>query len=999
MRLLIVLVAGIALLGHAIPYIVRDQAVLWLKQQGVEDARLEKLRVHWLSGEVELQNLKTSRQSRPPLNLERLFVSLDYSQLLEKRIFIDALAVKGLEGGVQEEDGTLWLGPVNLTKLQKSDDSEPEPADTGPSDWQFGIADVALENLYWRLNTPQLKQELRIDNAAMSSLVQWQANAKTDLNLQGMLNGAAFSLQTAAVPLPQDKSSRIHIKLDAFPLESVAAAWVPALKGSLTTDLEVALNLSADSGTISHTGTITLDAFSWQEKGLALSNQKLEWRGSGSAQLEQMSPSAIRLDGKLASSTSQLQQTGTALSLGGLNWQGKLDMTLDKGAPVAITGPQHIKLSGIKLQQGDMELALKSLKQQGPLDLAMTGGTPARLAVGLNAELGGLDANTPDLAVTSQNLTLVTPLTVNWNQGLLQGISATLEAAITGLNLAMADQQLAVKGESLNLSSPLTLGFDKGELAAVTATPALTLGQLEYQQQQNLLARVQTGNVLLTMKNMAPDQPALSALNLQLSGVNASMEKTGFQLLTLDQLVVKEGYYSPEKAGFAAADLQQLAVAAPSGQKPMTSMQQVALTKLAYVTNGTVGIDRASITGSDTRLTLNKDQSFAEINQLQKNLATLENSAQPTADKTANKDAKPVPVRVGQFVFKGSNQIQITDKSVQPTFKSRMEITKLSVKGIDTGADTPIPFVLDATINKHATLAAKGEINLLGGEKSGHWELDVKNADLPVISPYAVKYVGYYLQSGRLDFTSSGTLKKSVLAGKNHIRLNRLEVKQDQSDAATAFNEKLNMPLGTAIAILQDDKGNIVLDIPVDGSLDDPQFGYQSIINKLAGKGLKKAALGFLTKSLQPYGALITLASTAISASENGSFINLAPVNFAPGKVEISADMQGYLGKIGEMLRSREGLRLNLCGNAVAADKTALLPELQKTNQARKKPLAGEAFEQEVSNQLQALATKRGERVTDSLLAAGIDVGRLFPCFPVPQPNNTELKPGVVLGL
>lgn len=50
------------------------------------------------------------------------------------------------------------------------------------------------------------------------------------------------------------------------------------------------------------------------------------------------------------------------------------------------------------------------------------------------------------------------------------------------------------------------------------------------------------------------------------------------------------------------------------------------------------------------------------------------------------------------------------------------------------------------------------------------------------------------------------------------------------------------LPVRLAVALLKDRKGHINLDIPVSGSLDDPEFGYGRIILKIPLNLLVKAA-------------------------------------------------------------------------------------------------------------------------------------------------------------
>ena len=207
------------------------------------------------------------------------------------------------------------------------------------------------------------------------------------------------------------------------------------------------------------------------------------------------------------------------------------------------------------------------------------------------------------------------------------------------------------------------------------------------------------------------------------------------------------------------------------------------------------------------------------------------------------------------------------------------------------------------------------------------------------------------------------------------------------------------MPLDLAIALLEDDAGNIKLSVPIDGTVENPNFGYASIVQIVAEKSVKQAAFGLLTKVLQPYGALLNIASTVIDAKQSGSFISLTPIDFAPGSSKLSVKMRDYLGKITLMMAERKRLKLKLCGSAVSSDKHLLNAALIEQNSKLKKPLADAALNKELANELQALATARGEAVKDILIKLKVDHERLFVCFAKVQLKDTKAQPKVSLGL
>ncbi|MFT5706731.1 MAG: hypothetical protein ACI9ES_001018, partial [Oceanospirillaceae bacterium] len=174
---------------------------------------------------------------------------------------------------------------------------------------------------------------------------------------------------------------------------------------------------------------------------------------------------------------------------------------------------------------------------------------------------------------------------------------------------------------------------------------------------------------------------------------------------------------------------------------------------------------------------------------------------------------------------------------------------------------------------------------------------------------------------------------------------------------------------------------------------------YSSIVEIVAKKGLKKAAFSILTKALQPYGALITLASTAIDAQASGTFINLAPITFTAGEQKITKKMQSYLSKIAKMMRNKKKLKLKICATAVLQDKKVISASQHEKNQKLAKPLTAKLLNTAIANAVQTLATERGKNVQKMLKKLKVSSDRLFVCFAKTNFKQKKLAPVVTLGL
>lgn len=506
---------------------------------------------------------------------------------------------------------------------------------------------------------------------------------------------------------------------------------------------------------------------------------------------------------------------------------------------------------------------------------------------------------------------------------------------------------------------------------------------------------VQVDSIALQGAAESPDLSVWDAnlVNAAFGGVNLSV--AGERLISLANLKLAGlALQHTEQIKLSSIEAQQLQVQGKGGV--FTQWNNINAQDIAFKQLNNLSISQLNLRDSNTRVLLSSKRGLTDLDWLLARLTT----EQSTAEKAAadDKKAEPVRVKLKQMNLKGKNLIQIVDDGVTPAFKTQLDVSRLNLRSVDTGSKGKTSFDLKAK-SKFSTISAQGALELFSGNYAGNWDAEIKGLELPQVSAYSLHYTGYYLQNGQLSLTTKGTIKGRKLDGTSDIRLNKLEVEAGDGELSGEFDQKVSMPLGTAIMILQDNDDNIDLQIPLDGSLDDPQFGYQAVINKLAGKGLKNAAMGYLTKALQPFGALISISQMVMDAQEKGSFITLQPVLFKPAQANLSAESTQYMAKLAEMMRERKGMRLNICGKVVEADQPLIWEALVDENKKRKTPLDVDSLRLELPGKLTQLAEQRNDVVKGELSQKlGVDIERLFSCYPKLELNSKD-KPQATLGL
>jgi len=206
-----------------------------------------------------------------------------------------------------------------------------------------------------------------------------------------------------------------------------------------------------------------------------------------------------------------------------------------------------------------------------------------------------------------------------------------------------------------------------------------------------------------------------------------------------------------------------------------------------------------------------------------------------------------------------------------------------------------------------AALEITGKINPLARPLALDVRGKVRDLELPPLSPYAVKYAGYGIERGKLSVDVSYLIKPDgQLTATNSLVLNQLTF-GDKVDGAPN-----SLPVKLAVSLLADRNGVIDLNLPISGSLNDPQFSIGPVIWKVITNLIAKA----LTS---PFSLL---------ASALGGSDELSNVSFALGSSVLTADARQGLDKVAQALVDRPGLKVTVLGTAsLEAEREALKRE------------------------------------------------------------------------
>jgi uncharacterized protein DUF748 len=419
---------------------------------------------------------------------------------------------------------------------------------------------------------------------------------------------------------------------------------------------------------------------------------------------------------------------------------------------------------------------------------------------------------------------------------------------------------------------------------------------------------------------------------------------------------------------------------------------------LAYAPNAPLNLSVAEIVVDQvySRLILNAD---GKLNVQQLRTAT---PAQPAGAAPAA-EAPPRNVRIDRITFVDS-RLNFTDLFIKPNYSADVGELQGSVTNLSSDPASRATVDLKGRYDQSAPVLIAGTVNPLSGELFVDLGAKGSGIELPKLTAYSQRYAGYGITEGKLTLDVKYHIENGKLDGRNRVLIERL-----------TFGDKVESPEATklpvlfAVNLLKDSKGEIQLELPITGSLSDPQFEIGALITQVFGNLLKKAVTAPFSLLAAAFGG----SGGGNGAASGGE--SLAYVEFDPGASVIAAPGTKKLDTLTKALQERPGLTLTMAarvdpeadakalreaswrsqllaakgGNATAVDDAeypalirkmyaaAKLPPVVPLNGVERAPSVAEMEAKMLEaiavgeEELRALSRKRSERVRAYLVSKG----------------------------
>jgi hypothetical protein len=290
-----------------------------------------------------------------------------------------------------------------------------------------------------------------------------------------------------------------------------------------------------------------------------------------------------------------------------------------------------------------------------------------------------------------------------------------------------------------------------------------------------------------------------------------------------------------------------------------------------------------------------------------------------------------IEIRDGKIVY--------DDQTLDELFEAVIDSMYLSLSDLTTGVaqshgslamrlNQDGHFVADITVNPRNLL----DMNV---------EYEISSLMVPDFNPFSVYYIAYPFPRGAFNYKGSLIIRDKKLTSENKILIEKINV-GDKVKNKTA----VSLPIKLALAVLRDRNGDIRLDVPVTGDLNDPKVKIWRIVLNILKNLVVKAATA-------PFDML---ASSFGGKAEEYKEIPYGYLQAAPG-----SDQEKQLEKIAGVLIDKPELHISFA--------QIIDPDKEKIAIARFETSKLFVFEYRKNSRVPAVLTE-----ADSLEVAAVNV-------------------------
>lgn len=345
-----------------------------------------------------------------------------------------------------------------------------------------------------------------------------------------------------------------------------------------------------------------------------------------------------------------------------------------------------------------------------------------------------------------------------------------------------------------------------------------------------------------------------------------------------------------------SATLNQLHVLETVGNRDLLKWEALQLTGIDYQ-GDSLAIERATLRQPYARFMINQDLS-TNIDELI--------IAQPDTP-APQEPTQPLGMRISNIVIEDGSA-NFADLSLRPPFGTAVEQLNGRIGTLDNRSNQPADVDITGNVDRYAPVTINGSVTPFDPLNQLDITTRFRNVELTTLTPYSSKFAGYRIRKGRLNLDLHYRIEQGQLRADNKVLLEDLQLGErvDSPDA-------VDLPVRLAVALLKDSRGNIDIQLPISGDLNNPEFSVMPIVWQTLRNLMQRAVQA-------PFKMLAGLVNGA-------GDVDLSQIGFQPGSAELDEQARQALDLLATGLSERPNLTLEVEGMSAPAQDGPLLGE------------------------------------------------------------------------
>jgi uncharacterized protein involved in outer membrane biogenesis len=323
--------------------------------------------------------------------------------------------------------------------------------------------------------------------------------------------------------------------------------------------------------------------------------------------------------------------------------------------------------------------------------------------------------------------------------------------------------------------------------------------------------------------------------------------------------------------------------------------------------------------------------------------------------------------------------VRFLDRTTTPPFSTDLSAFTLTIRGASNQVGrNPITMTTRAKVGGDGRLEMEGQVSGTGEAFRADLAGDLQDFRLATANPYVEQFTSWVITRGTFSLRTRYRIEGDRLSADHDMLFGGLRV--ERSRGPDQGRQRLGVPLGLAVALLKDRRGNIDFSIPLRGTLHDQQFDWAEAM----WAGARQVLVKLIVSPFSAIGRAFTSGGDTVESLE------VDPVTFAAGSAVLAPPMEVHVTRVADFLRRAPSLTLTLRPAVSDADVDALKAEVVNDR------LATLTRERGLADQAAAIKADAGERLADVTLPETVEaqLALLRSREPVPEGPLADLLKG-----